>query len=181
MDELTLDTNLLRDWAWCEGRGNEKRYSGDQPKKAQLRVCFAELRRLRDQGRCELGITTQLFTDYDGKTLSELPPHIRDMVGPYVNIAPPSIFMCPLAFPTVFASASTTEELLRDVFPNTKPEHRKYLDNRKDALQLHAHLLAKRDVFLTNDNSILRSQDLLKRKWEILTMDPCSYVDSGED
>lgn len=43
MDKLTLDTNILRDWAWCEGRSAEIRYNDDCQKKDELGKHFTKL------------------------------------------------------------------------------------------------------------------------------------------
>ena len=175
METLTLDTNVLRDWAWAENRSTEERYGGDPSKRAELKGLFNKLRELRDQGKCELAITNQIFTDY-GKDPDELPAYLSEMIGSYVIYAVPSISTLPLIFPFVFADENEIEAILKDVFPYTKPWHKKYKRNRKDALQLYAHKVAKRDIFLTSDNAILSSRRVLWIKWGIRVMALEEYI-----
>lgn len=176
MEKLTLDTNLLRDWAWCEGRSNERRHGNDSAVKAQMQQHFTKLRYLGNQNQCEFGVTTQLLTDYDGKAINQLPGYLQAMLGSYVKIATPSLSTFPWAFPIGFVSKAKLMRLLSDVFPDSQPGHLKYEGNRKDALQLYAHLVAKRDIFLTNDKAILWSKDTLRDKWAITVSDLASYV-----
>jgi hypothetical protein len=166
MDKLTLDTNILRDWAWAEERSNEKRYEKDLSKKPKLVSLFSDLRMLRNNGICELGITNQIFSDFE-KSVGELPTFIEEMIGSYVTYSTPSISTFPMFFPFVFANIGEIESILVDVFPNTSPDHRKYKSNKKDALQLYAHKIAKRDIFLTSDKKILEAHGLLCKKWGI--------------
>jgi hypothetical protein len=84
MDRLTLDTNILRDWAWCEGKSTEKRYGNNEPKKEEIKVRITELKKLRDDRVCELGITTQLYTDFSesrGKLPKEMIVQGFEFVG----------------------------------------------------------------------------------------------------
>ena len=177
MELLTLDTNALRDWAWSENRTSEKRYGNDPEKKSALRKSFEKLRNLRSNGRCEIGITTQIYTDYE-KSVGELPDYIEEMIGPYANVSlsSPSISTFPMTLPFVLADEDEIQEIFVDVFPNSKPHHEKYKKNRKDALQLYAHRVASRDYFITTDATILRAKDILVTKWSTKVETPESYI-----
>jgi hypothetical protein len=179
MDKLTLDTNILRDWIWCEGKSQEIRYPNDPGKKESLKSLFFLLKKWSKQDICELGITNQIYTDYE-KSANELPEQIEKMIGKYIDISTPSISTFPMVFPFVFADENEIEQILNMVFPNTKPHHKKYPKNRKDALQLYAHRVAKRDFFLTSDQSILNTKNRLKNPWGIKVMDLESYIEYKE-
>ncbi|SRR5258708_32435462 len=166
MDKLTLDTNVLRDWAWVEGISPDKRYDNDKTKHEQLRRHFAALKALRDTGKCEFGITTQFYTDYD-ETKGDIPAYIQNMIGQYVDIAVPAIFGFPVVFPMVFPNLSELEAIFTTLFPDSQPDHNKYDNNRKDALQLYAHKIAERTFFLTSDKAIIRKQLELAQLWKI--------------
>jgi hypothetical protein len=175
MDTLTLDTNLLRDWAWVENRVQEIRYNDDQTIKKRLQPLFLALQELRDSGVCELGITTQIFTDFE-KDAGDLPSFINDMIGHHVNLSGPSIQTFPWMFPIVFADVDDISEILNDVFAGARPEHKKFGSYKKDALQLTAHKAAKRDYFLTSDKRILASRKVLLNKWGIVVMMLEEYI-----
>jgi hypothetical protein len=175
MDKLTLDTNTLRDWAWSEGIGNEYRYGGSEIMRAQVSRLFAQLKALRDNGMCEIGVTTQLYTDYDG-TSGRLPEHIQQMLGTYVKIATPALFMFPLVLPFAGAGENSPEEIFRVVFPLSRRGQRKYESNHKDALQLCAHKVAGRDFFITTDRAILRKKAALAQQFGIEVRSVDEYV-----
>ena len=177
MDLLTLDTNALRDWAWSENRTNEKRYEDNPNKKIALRETFHKLRNLKSNGKCELGITNQIYTDYE-KSVGELPDYIEEMIGSHeeVSLSSPHVSTFPMGFPFVLADEEEIQEIFVDVFPNSKPHHEKYKKNRKDALQLYAHRVASRDYFITTDATILRAKDILASKWSIKVETPESYI-----
>jgi len=176
MDKLTLDTNILRDWAWCEDKSAESRYAQNaEVKRKELKTLFDELTALREAGVCEIGITTQLYMDY-GTGSNELPQHIADMIGPYVRVAPPDMFGFPLSFPAVFPNKEEVQRIFEAVFPYSKPGHRKYYKNRKDAWQLYAHQAAGRDIFVTEDKGILWKQSLLTEKCGIQVKSLGEYV-----
>ncbi len=173
MDRVTLDTNVLRDLAWCEGDSSQVRYGNDKARRAQLKQQFATLLALRDQGRCELGITTQVYTDYGRDTL---PPPIQALIGPYVRISTPGISTIPLAIPFVIANTEDLERIQRLVFPTTQPCSSSYQRARKDALQLYAHKVAGRDFFITSDTAILRAGALLRARWGIQVLTLEQYI-----
>ena len=175
MDKLTLDTNVLRDWAWCEGLTQEVRYGNDPAKRHAKQQVFAKIQLLRDRGYCELGITTQIYTDFE-KTVGELPDYIEKMIDSYVEVSVPSISTVPMKLPTVIVNEKIFYGILQDVFPNTRPQHRKYCKNRKDALQLYAHYVAERDFFLTSDHGILNKKNILHSKWDIIVLSPEDYI-----
>ena len=176
MDKLTLDTNVLRDWAWHEGKSTETRYTKNaEAKRKELKLLFERLITLRDTGMCELGITTRLYTDY-GKGARELPQHIKDMIGPYVSIATPCIFGLPLVLPFVLPDNETVQRVFKDVFPHSEPGHKKYANNQKDAWQLYAHQVANRDIFITEDDGILRMRAVLAENWSIRVKSLTEYV-----
>lgn len=176
MDKLTLDTNVLRDWAWSEDRSSESRYDNSNAKKEEIQQLMEILKSLRDSGACELGVTTQLYMDYDHKKPDNLPDYIREMIGPYVNVAKPAIFAFPLEFPVKFVEKEKVKEIFEVVFPNAKPGGKNYDKNYKDALQLYAHLIAERDIFITTDAAILRQRDLLEQKCGIKVKPLNEYV-----
>jgi hypothetical protein len=98
-----VDTNIVKDWAWAEGRLQQTRYKNSPSRKSELLDMFSRLRELRDQGLCELGVTSQLYTDYDD-TNGRLPQEIEEMIGKYFDAMSPGIFGTTLTtFPTVFA------------------------------------------------------------------------------
>ncbi|MEN6394526.1 MAG: hypothetical protein ABFD53_12025 [Anaerolineaceae bacterium] len=175
MDTLTLDTNVLIDWCWVEGRVLEKRYNNDPNKREILKILFSKLTKLRDDGNCEIGITNQIFTDFE-KDWNELPTFINEMIGSHISYALPSISTFPMKFPFVFLDEDEIFSILNDVFPSAKPEHKKYPSYKKDALQLYAHKVASRDVFLTSDKKILLSREVLSSKWMIKVMTLDEYV-----
>ena len=175
METLTLDTNVLNDWAWAEGRSAESRYGNDPAMRTKLIELFKQLKELRDDGVCELGITSQIFTDYE-KDVGELPNFIEEMIGPYVSYALPSISTFPMIFPFVFADEDEINAIMADVFPHSKPEHKKHKSNKKDAFQLYAHRVTKRDIFLTSDKRILSARQVLFSKWNIQVMTLDEYI-----
>ena len=166
MDKLTLDTMILRDWVWSEGRTTEKRYGNNDTKRVEIQQQFSEIVILRELGVCELGVTTQLYTDY-GETRGKLPEEIEEMIGPYVNIVVPSTITFPLVFPIVFPERNKIEQMFDDLFPDSRPENRNYAKNQKDALQLYAHLISMRDFFITEDTQILKKNDILRVTIEV--------------
>ncbi len=167
-DHLTLDTNVLRDWAWAERRSHEVRHGGDESKRNQLLKIFTALREWRDMGRCDFAVTTQLYTDYGGSA-DQVPSFIRDMIGDFLELAVPSLFMFPLVFPAAFADVADLQRILDVVFPGSGPFEELKGDSRKggkrkDVLQLYAHKTAGRDRFLTSDKAILRARGALAAK-----------------
>jgi len=176
MDKITLDTNVLRDWAWSEGGSLENRYGNLNAKKEEIQQLVYRLKSLRDRGACELGVTTQLYTDYDHKKPDNLPGYIREMIGPYVNVAKPAIFAFPLEFPVKFVDKEKVKEIFEVIFPNAEPGDKNYDMNHKDALLLYAHMMAERDIFITSDTAILRQRDLLEQKWGIKVKTLIEYV-----
>lgn len=176
MDKLTLDTNVLRDWLWCEGKRQEKRHSNDLSRKEEFKCLFGRLRALRDSGTCEIGVTSQLYTDHH-RTSSRLPKHIEEMIGTYVILCTPSVSTFPLVFPAVFVEPDKLQQLFEDIFPASKPHHKNYRRNMKDALQLYAHKVARRDLFITLDSGIRQKQSVLCEKWGIRVMSLQEYVD----
>lgn len=175
MDTLTLDTNVINDWAWAEGRSTESRYNNDPIHRRNLIGLFGLLRKLRDDRVCELGITNQIFTDYE-KDVGELPVFIEEMIGPYVSYALPSISTFPIIFPVVFADENEINAIMADVFPYSKPGSKKYKSNKKDAFQLYAHRVAGREIFITSDKKILSARQILLLKWRILVMGLDEYI-----
>jgi len=175
MDELTLDTNVIRDWAWCDGRSKEMRYGNDPTMLRKIKIQFEALKSLRDQGKCELGITNQVFTDYESDS-GELPKHIKEMIGPYVSIASPRISTFPLMFPLAFVDEKEINAIIQCVFPDSLPHHRRYRKNWKDALQLHAHRVAHRDYFVTSDAQILAAHGMLSDTWNIRAISLVEYL-----
>jgi len=82
MDKLTLDTNVVRDWAWCDGKSEEIRYGNDPTVLRRLKNQFETLKSLRGQGKCELGITNQLFTDYESSAfILDINPQTPNLGG----------------------------------------------------------------------------------------------------
>ncbi len=179
MDLLTLDTNIIRDWAWSEGAPSETRYGNDPDKRLSLSVQFKCLKALRDAGRCKLAVTNQVFTDYESGG-GALPRHIKDIIDSYLPYALPSISTFPIIFPTVFVDKAEIDAIFATVFPHSKPEHKRYASNRKDALQLYAHKVANRDFFLTSDKDILLAGTALQRSWGIHVITLDEYLASAE-
>jgi hypothetical protein len=175
LESLTLDTNVLNDWAWAEGISSDQRYGNNSVVRAKLNLLYRELGKMRDDNLCELGITNQIFTDYE-KDAGELPEFISGMIGKYVTLTLPSISTFPMVFPFVFADEKAILGIMADVFPHSKQENKKYLSNKKDALQLYAHSVAKRDVFLTSDRKILSARKVLISKWNIQVMSLDEYI-----
>src|SRR5258708_17467490 len=130
MDKLTLDTSALRDWLWCEGKSPEKRYDNDATIRETIKTEFSALVEIRDNGICELAVTTQLYTDYDkdpiNKDPNRLPKGIEELIGVHVELALPSISAIPFVLPMVLIEESWIEEILNILFPVTIPDHRKY-------------------------------------------------------
>lgn len=178
MDKLTLDTNVLRDWVWCLGKSSENRYEKNPDKKRrELQTLFEGLRILRDTGKCEIGITTQLYTDYNGKSLDDIPQYIKDLIGPYVSVLiPVNFFGFPLQFPAVFHDEREFEKLFRAVFPNSELKHKNYLKNQRDSWQLYAHRMANRDVFVTEDKGILNRESVLATHWNMQVKSLNEYI-----
>ena len=175
MDRLTLDTNVIKDWAWCDGMSKEIRYGNDPTVLCELRNQFETLKSLRDQGECELGITNQLFTDYESDS-GELPKHIEEMIGSYVSIASPRISTFPLMFLLAFVDEKEIDAILQCVFPDSLPHHKRHRKNHKDALQLHAHRVARRDYFITSDAHILAAHEKLSNTWNIKAVSLAEYL-----
>ena len=176
MEGLTLDSNVIRDWAWCEERSFETRYeSGNQGMKDHLVSLFNLLREARDAGKVEIGITTQVYTDFE-VSIGGLPVHIEEMIGPYVQLSGPSISTFPMMFPFVFADADEIDEVLKCVFPGALPTGKKHKNRRKDALQLYAHKIADRDFFITSDKAILSANERLRDTFSIVAVTLEEYL-----
>ena len=177
MDRLTLDTNIIRDWVWATGKSAERRYGGSAQARSRVLDLMNAMFQARDAGLCDFGVTTQVYTDYE-KDVGELPAHVQDLIGSYVPLASPSISVFPMTFPFVLADVDEIQEIMAAVFPSSSPGERAYSKQRKDALQLYAHKVAMRDVFLTNDKAILRARQLLAERQTITVMSPSEYVNS---
>jgi len=176
MDLLTLDTNILRDWAWCESRSSENRYGNDDGKKKFLSIAFDKLRLARDQGKCEIGVTTQIFTDFH-KTYGVPPESISEMIGSHIQLTGPSLSTFPIMFPIVFADKDRIEHILECVFPGADPRSKKHPERRKDALQLYAHRIADRDYFITSDKALLSARVRLNGIYSIIVLALAEYID----
>ena len=161
-----MDTNVIRDWAWCKKWSNEERYQNDEVIRNYLKVLFNKLLAFRESGICELGITNQIYTDYE-KDTGQLPNFIEKIIIKFTPISIPTISTLPMILPTVLADSNMINEILQTVFPNSKLEHRMYGKNQKDALQLYAHWAAKRDFFITSDKSIETAKKTLLKNWGI--------------
>ena len=179
MDLLTLDTNIIRDWAWSEGATTETRYANDPDKRLSLSVQFNRLKTLRDAGRCKLAVTNQVFTDYESGG-GALPRDINDIIDSRLPYALPSISTFPMIFPAVFVDEAEIDAIFATVFPHSTPEHKRYASNRKDALQVYAHKVANRDFFVTSDKHILRARAALQRSWGIRVITLDEYLASAE-
>lgn len=175
MDKLTLDTNVLRDWLWCEGKLDEDRHKNDPSRRKELGRLFQVLRALCNAGMCDLGITTQTYTD-QSRTPGRLPEYLEGMIGRDIKWSGPSISTFPIMFPVVFVGQGEIEDLFRDVFPQSHPSHKNYANNMADAYQLYAHKIAKRDIFITQDRRIVRREAVLWEKWEIRVMSLQEYL-----
>lgn len=176
MDTLTLDTNIMRDWAWCEERSHECRHGNNMNKKLEIQHQFHTLIQLRDNGECELGVTNIIFADFNKDGEDKLPDYISEMIGPYVEIASPTATIFPWEFPAIFVDPEEIENILKGTFPGSKPEHKKYSNNHNDALQLYAHLVAERDYFLTCDTGILRKTEKLNCDFGIKVLSLNNYL-----
>lgn len=172
MDKVTLDSMELRDWLWCEGKSTEKRYGNDPSVKKRKKRDFARLRVLRNRGLCEIGVSTQLFTDLDGR----LPAQIDQAIGPFVDIQVPALSTFPIAFPVVFPESGDLSKLFQDMFPQSTKGHKCHQQHRKDVLQLYAHRVAGSEVFLTEDKAILSRQSILWNKWSVRVMSLDEYL-----
>ncbi len=175
MDKLTLDTNILRDWIWCGGLSDENRYPNQPRMKEYLLPLFLELKRLTKIQRCEIGITTQIYTDC-GDTAEITKQKIEELIGVHIEYGTPSISTFPMKFPFIFADMEIIDQIFSVVFPNSKPEDKKYSKNQKDTYQLYAHMVANRDIFLTSDKAILRACQHLKKKFGIIVNDLEPYI-----
>ena len=175
-DKLTLDTNVINDWAWCEGKIDlQKRHGGDQKRKLELAEFFQKLKLFRDNGVCELAITSQIFADHH-QTPERLPAYIHEMVGPYVSIAAPG-FGVPTVVPFAVIDPGELDRLFADTFPNSKPQDKKYRSNRTDALQLYAHKIAERDYFLTGEKTNRWPREVLRDHWQIRVLSLSEYLE----
>jgi hypothetical protein len=177
VDKLTLDTNILRDWAWASGKSHEVRYGGSAGKREEVFDAVSLLISVRDAGLCEFGVTTQVYTDFESDA-GDLPEHIEDLLGSYVPLTSPSISVFPMTLPFVLADTDEIRAISDTVFPSPHPTEDKSAKRRKDALQLYAHKIAMRDVFLTNDKAILRAQNPLAKQHGIAVMSPSEYLKS---
>jgi hypothetical protein len=116
MDLLTLDTNVLRDWAWSENKTDEIRYGNDPKRKKILRETFNILLGLREKGKCRFGVTTQIYTDYE-KSVGELLSDIEDVIGAFeeVSLVSTSVSTFPIGFNLVFANLDLNVRLNLDI------------------------------------------------------------------
>lgn len=177
MERLTLDTSILRDWAWCENLSLEKRYPSEPQKRDELSDKFTLLTQLTQQGKCELGVSNQIYTDY-GEDI--LPEHISKLIKMYITDFS-SISTFPMTFPFTFIEDSQIDEAFSLVFPQSKPGDKQYEGNRKDAMQLLAHKTAGRDFFITADNEILRARSKLEEKFGIRVLTLSEYLSAGKN
>jgi len=174
MDKLTLDTNVLRDWAWVSRLTDEIRYGGRSDKREEIVSIMSRLINARDSNLCEFGVTTQIYTDYESD-VGELPDYVETLLGSFVPLATPSISVFPMTLPFVFADVEEIESILYTVFDTSNSLDNNYNKHRKDALQLYAHKVASRDYFLTNDRAILRASSGLGEIHAIQVMSPIDY------
>jgi hypothetical protein len=149
--------------------------------KLELQRQFQSLRLHRDSGECELGVTNIVFVDFMADGKDELPEYIVEMIGPHVKIATPSPTVFPWVFPAIIADPKEIEAIFTTAFPGSKPEHKMYPKNRKDALQLYAHKVAGRDYFITSDKGILRKNTALSRKSGIKALTLGKYLSHSFD
>jgi hypothetical protein len=73
-------------------------------------------------------------------------------------------------------SDEEVERIFKDVFPDSEPYHKEYNSNQKDALQLYAHKIADRDLFVTTDKTILNKRFVLAKNWGIQVQSLDEYV-----
>ena len=175
MDTLTLDTNIIRDWIWCNDLSNESRYQDQPNKKEELLALFRNLKKLSEQQKCDLGVSTQIFTDA-GDTAQKLLEKMESELETKIELESPSITTFPIKYPIVMPNKSEITKIFETVFPGSRPDDKKYLSNRKDALQLYAHKVTKRDYFLTSDKRILFAKEELNRNYGIKVLDLESYI-----
>lgn len=176
MYKLTLDTNILKDWLWCKGLYPGNRYSGQPEKKEILKPLFLKLKELSDNQVCELGITTQVYTDC-GDSAEITKELLESIIGKHIECGSPDILNFPLVFPVIFPDKKEIQRIFSTVFPDSKPVDKKYMKNCKDALQLYAHMVAARDYFITSDEAILRASEKLEADYEIKVLNLVSSID----
>jgi hypothetical protein len=177
VDKLTLDTNVIRDWAWATRKSTEIRYGGSVQQRTEVLGVMTRLIEARDAGLCEFGVTAQVYTDFE-RDVGGLPDYIEDLLGNYAPLASPSISVFPMTLPFVFADTDEIQAISNSVFPSSAPTDDTYAAQRKDALQLYAHKIAARDVFITNDKAILRAHGSLAMKYGITVKSPSEYLQS---
>lgn len=175
MDKITLDTNSWRDWAWSEGIRSETRHGGDSTKKQGLKADFAKLRSLRQKNLCDIGNPMQIYLDFE-KTDWKLRSDLQAFIASHSDTQIPVVFSFPLAFPMVFGLPDEYDSLFNLIFPDAKPEHKKYKSSRVDAMLLYAHIKADRDIFITSDKAFLRAKDKIKSNWQATVMSLETYL-----
>ena len=73
-------------------------------------------------------------------------------------------------------SSRTADEIQRILFPGLTAEHPRHGNRMNDVDHLVGHVINKRDIFVTDDRTILRNADTLKRSFGIVVMKPADCV-----
>lgn len=177
MDKLTLDTNVWRDWAWCEGVTSEKRYGNDANQKNVLHQNFAKLKSLHSQNLCEIANPLQIYLDFK-KSGWKLPSVLENFISQNSDKNLPVVFSYPLAFPVVFGNKEKYEELFSHIFPDSNRGDKKYESNHRDTMLLYAHIIAQQEIYITSDKAILKCEQELQNDWGTRAMNLSGYIDS---
>lgn len=175
MDEITLDTNAWRDWAWCEEATSDIRHGNDQTKKAKLKWEFATLRDLRSQGQCEIANPIQIYLDFKESDW-QLPDDLQKFINNNSDKSLPSLSVFPMTFPFILIDKDEYEKLFKSIFSHLKIGDNKYLSSRVDTTLLYTHILAKRDFYITSDKVVIRSQIPLKDDYKVTVMTLEDYL-----
>ena len=148
-DRLTLDTNLVREW-W------------DQRPKQRV---VAQLLDLADRGMVDLAVTATIHLDIPDEPLAlriqELP---EIAIGKTETVARLGSWL-------LGRDMLGSQEFVdwQEGLGVTEPDSR-------DFDHLHAHMLLRRDYFLTWDGAILSLASELTRRWEIRVLRPEDYL-----
>lgn len=178
MDLLTLDTNIVRDIEWVIGKVKNERYRDWPDKGERVRRSINKLLKLKDEGRCHLGVTNQIYKDVEDDDPKNMPLGVvGEAIEKHVEVIGGLFEFDGLVWPINFPDNKIIEEIRNEVFPGRNDATTKgYRRSEKDARQLYTHLAMKRDYFITDDGKINDAKRKLLNEWGIKVKTLSEYI-----
>lgn len=164
MIKLTLDTNCIINLLDYK---SESAISVDE---------LAEILRYGLEGDVNIAITTRVDADVEKDKDQDRKTEILKRISMFPVIGTVARFdVTKLDSGDVWAGDEHTkleEEIKKIIFPNLKTEDPHYSNKINDIDHLIGHKINKRDIFVTDDQQILKKAETLKASIEIEVMDP---------